>query len=84
VVVYTAAAAFLNYHEAPRPSDAVVLFIGPDYPERKKEARQLMEEGYAARLLIPALNQTGFKYPGYYENTHVEALVYQAYQSVVT
>ena len=41
VVVYTAAAAFLNYHEAPRPSDAVVLFIGPDYPERKKEARQL-------------------------------------------
>ena len=83
MITYTAAAAFLNYHEAPRPSDAVVLFIGPDYPERKKEARQLMEEGYAARLLIPALNQTGFKlpdgfdrsqYPDYYENTHIEAL----------
>ncbi|MFA5905527.1 MAG: ElyC/SanA/YdcF family protein [Desulfobacula sp.] len=57
VVVYTAAATFLNYHEEPRPSDAVVLFIGPDYPERKKEALQLMEEGYADRLLIPALNQ---------------------------
>ena len=54
---YTAATTFLNYHEAPRPSDAVVLFIGPDYSERKKEALQLMEEGYADRLLIPALNQ---------------------------
>ncbi|MFA5905531.1 MAG: hypothetical protein WC836_16485 [Desulfobacula sp.] len=50
VIVYTAAATFLNYHEEPGPSDVVVLFIGPDYPERKKEALQLMEEGYADRV----------------------------------
>lgn len=56
VVLYTAAAAWLNYTEAPAPSDVVVLFVGPDYSERKKEAFQLLEEGYASRILIPARN----------------------------
>jgi hypothetical protein len=56
MALYPAAAAWLNYHKVPRPSDAVVLFVGPDYTERKKEAFQLLEEGYAARILIPARN----------------------------
>lgn len=56
MVAFTAAAAWLNYTEPPVPSDAVVLFVGPDYTERKKEAFQLLEEGYAARILIPAFN----------------------------
>jgi hypothetical protein len=54
MVLYPAAASWLNYTEPPAPSDVVVLFIGPDYTERKKEAFQLLEEGYAARILIPA------------------------------
>ncbi|MCM2285993.1 MAG: YdcF family protein [Desulfobacula sp.] len=56
VVAFTAAAAWLNYTEPPAPSDIVVLFVGPDYTERKKEAFKLLEEGYAARILIPARN----------------------------
>ncbi|MDA8133265.1 MAG: YdcF family protein [Desulfobacteraceae bacterium] len=94
VVAFTAAAAWLEYTEPPAPSDAVVLFVGPDYTERKKEAFQLLEERFAARILIPARNiilskadprtqdtefylpvQPGWsRYPGYYENTHVELL----------
>ncbi|MDA8133270.1 MAG: YdcF family protein [Desulfobacteraceae bacterium] len=56
MALYPAAAAWLEYTEPPAPSDAVVLFVGPDYTERKKEAFQLLEEGYAARILIPAFN----------------------------
>lgn len=56
MALYPAAAAWLEYTEPPAPSDAVVLFVGPDYTERKKEAFQLLEEGYAARIFIPARN----------------------------
>ena len=56
MVAFTVAAAWLNYTEPPAPSDVVALFVGPDYTERKKEALQLLEEGYTARILIPARN----------------------------
>ena len=69
VVAYMAGATWLNYGEAPRPSDAVVLFVGQDYPERKKEAFQLLEEEYATRLLIPALNQTFTRVDGKMKQT---------------
>jgi hypothetical protein len=57
-VTYLGAAAFLTCREPPAHADAVVLFIGPDYAERRKEARQLLEQGYADLLLIPALKST--------------------------
>ena len=53
--VYLGAAAFLTCREPAAPADAVVLFIGPEYAERRKEARQLVEKGYADILLVPAL-----------------------------
>jgi len=52
--IYVYAFTYLNYYDRPANSDAVVLFIGPDYKERLKEARQLIEEGYAKILIIPA------------------------------
>jgi hypothetical protein len=55
--VYLGAAAFLTCREPPAPADAVVLFIGPDYAERRKEASQLVEQGYADLLLISALRR---------------------------
>ena len=51
---YVFAATYLNYCDKPEKSDVVVLFIGPDYKERLKEAHQLIEEGYAKTLIIPA------------------------------
>ena len=52
---YLGAEAFLTCREPAAPADAVVLFIGLEYAERRKEARQLVEKGYADILLIPAL-----------------------------
>ena len=54
ILVYIFAFTYLNYSEKPATSDAVVLFIGPEYKERLKEAKQLIKEGYAKRLFIPA------------------------------
>jgi len=58
-VTYLGAAAFLICSEPPAPADAVVLFIGPDNADRRKEARQLVQKGYADLLLAPALRRTG-------------------------
>ena len=52
---YVAGAAFLPIRDTPVHADAVVVFIGPDNAERFREARQLIMEGYARVLLIPAL-----------------------------
>jgi len=48
---------YLAYAEPPRQSDAVILFIGSDNDARLREARQLIADGYAGHLLIPAFNQ---------------------------
>ena len=45
---------FLAYSDLPRKSQAVILFRGPDYEERERAALQLMRDGYARFLLIPA------------------------------
>ncbi len=47
----------IDYCDVPNDSDVIVLFIGPDYQERRREALQLLEEGYANILFIPALNK---------------------------
>ena len=85
---------FLQVSDEPVKSDAIILFVGPDYDKRLKEAYQLMHEGYADTLIVPAyklifkmeqgdivkdVNPAQFSfnrkaYPGFYENTHVEAL----------
>ncbi|NWH03712.1 YdcF family protein [Desulfobacter latus] len=48
---------YLNFSEPPEKSDAVVLFVGPEQEQRLKEAHQLMHEGYADTLIIPAYQQ---------------------------
>jgi uncharacterized SAM-binding protein YcdF (DUF218 family) len=52
LVVY--APNYLLYADPPRKADAVVLFLGNEYRERRAEAMQLMGDGYAAYLVIPA------------------------------
>ncbi|MDD3844719.1 MAG: ElyC/SanA/YdcF family protein [Syntrophorhabdaceae bacterium] len=52
LVVY--APAYLLYADPPQKADAVVLFLGNEYKERRAEAIQLMGEGYASYLVIPA------------------------------
>lgn len=52
LVVY--APNFLSYSDPPRKAQAVVLFLGLEYKERRAEALRLITEGYAAYLIIPA------------------------------
>jgi hypothetical protein len=46
---------YLTYADKPVKSDAVILFIGS--VDRKKEARRLLDEGYARFLIVPAFKQ---------------------------
>jgi hypothetical protein len=55
LAVYVAGAAFLTIQDTPGQVDAVVLFIGPDTAERFREVHQLIMDGVAGVLLIPAL-----------------------------
>lgn len=48
------APAFFAYAEEAVKSDAIILFAGPDFTAREKEARRLLDEGYARFLIIPA------------------------------
>ncbi len=52
LVVY--APNYLFYADVPQKSDAIVLFLGNEFRERKGEALKLIEEGYASYLVIPA------------------------------
>lgn len=45
---------YLVYADPPQKADAVVLFLGNEYKERRAEANRLISEGYATYLLIPA------------------------------
>jgi len=51
------APAFLVISEAPVRADAVVLFAGGEKGSREKEADQLLREGFADYLIIPATGQ---------------------------
>ena len=46
---------YLAYADTPVKSDLVVLFVGPDFKAREKEAKRLIEEGYAEYLLVPTV-----------------------------
>jgi uncharacterized SAM-binding protein YcdF (DUF218 family) len=82
---------YLAYVESPRQSDAVILFVGGDYEARLREARQLIADGYASDLIIPAYGQFQKQGPddklervdsylkpktaSWLEDTHTEVLV---------
>ncbi|MFZ2223265.1 MAG: YdcF family protein [Candidatus Deferrimicrobium sp.] len=48
------APGFLTFAQPPRASDAVVLFSGPGQEARLREAKELIVEGYAKLLILPA------------------------------
>jgi hypothetical protein len=48
------APVYLVYSDRPQKADAVVLFLGLEYKERRAEALSLIRDGYADYLLIPA------------------------------
>ncbi len=56
IVVF--APSYLTYSDVPLKSDAVVLFVGPGREERLLEAQQLIREGFARCLIIPASGET--------------------------
>lgn len=82
---------YLFYADLPQRSDAIVLFLGNEFKERRSETLKLMEEGYASYFIIPAYGRIveavnheaaskkaiasrPNKYPGAYEDTHVEII----------
>lgn len=44
---------YLMYREEPRKADCIIPLLGNEYLERKKEAFQLIAEGFSNVLLIP-------------------------------
>ncbi len=57
IAIYTIAFNYLHRVDEPVKSDVVVVFIGPTYEERLKEGYQLLKDGYATNLIIPALHR---------------------------
>ena len=51
------APSFLFISEAPVRADAVVLFVGGETGTREKEAQQLLSEGFADYVIVPAYGQ---------------------------
>lgn len=56
-ILLFSAPTHLRYYQKPVASDCVILFLGPEYESRKKEAFKLIDKGFAANLLVPARNQ---------------------------
>ncbi|MEN6374606.1 MAG: YdcF family protein [Smithella sp.] len=54
-VIY--APRYLLYSTNYRKVDAIVLLLGPDFTARRKQAYQLIDEGKADYLIIPAYNK---------------------------
>ncbi len=61
---------YLPYSSDYRKSDAIILFLGPDFTARQKEAYKIIEEGNADYLIIPAYNKI-YKIP---DKTTVKSL----------
>ncbi len=49
-----AAPYYLTYSDQPFKAEAIILFLGPDFQYRLKEARRLAADGYANYVIIPA------------------------------
>ena len=63
-VLFIYAPNYLVYSDKPQKADAVVLFLGNEYKERRAEAVHLIRDGYADYLLIPAYGKMarGFRF----------------------
>ncbi len=48
---------FLLYSSDHRKADAIVLFLGPDFVARQKEAYKIIDEGMADYLIVPAYHK---------------------------
>lgn len=48
---------YLLYSSDYRKADAIVLFLGPDFTARQKEAYKIIKEGNVDYLIIPAYNK---------------------------
>lgn len=55
IIVY--APHFLLYSSHYKKTDAIVLFLGPDFTARQKEAYKIINEGMADYLIIPAYHK---------------------------
>jgi hypothetical protein len=53
-----AAPDYLLYSSPYKKADAIVVLLGPDFKARQKEANDLISEGMADYLIIPAYNKT--------------------------
>ena len=49
---------FLLYSSSYRKTDAIILFLGPDFTARQKEAYRIINEGMTHYLIIPAHYKT--------------------------
>lgn len=55
IIIY--APQFLLYSSDYGKADAIVLFLGPDFTARQKEAYKIVDEGKADYLIIPAYHK---------------------------
>jgi hypothetical protein len=55
IIVY--APHFLLYSSSYQKADAIILFLGPDFTARQKEAYKIIDEGMADYLIIPAYHK---------------------------
>lgn len=49
---------YLIYSTDYKKADAIILLLGPDFKARQKEANELISQGMADHLIIPAYNRT--------------------------
>jgi hypothetical protein len=49
---------FLLYSSEYKKANAIILFLGPDFKARQKEANRLINDGMADYLIIPAYHKT--------------------------
>jgi hypothetical protein len=49
---------YLRYSSQYKKADAIVVLLGPDFKARQKEANDLISEGMADYLIIPAYSKT--------------------------
>jgi hypothetical protein len=52
-VLVRKAPGYLVYQDPPRKADCIIPLLGTEYLDRKKEAYQLISEGYSKILLVP-------------------------------
>jgi len=48
---------YFAYADRPVKSDVVILFVGPNFAAREREAHRLVEEGYSQLIIVPAFRQ---------------------------